>query len=120
MRALGNIGEQLAAEYLISQDYEILVKGYRWKHGEIDIIAQDKTCAKKVLAFIEVKYYKVNSLRNLRTAVSAAKQKHIVRTAERYLREHRITDSYVRFDVVLISYTSTAQKIDLIKDAFRG
>jgi len=116
MRAIGNIGEKIAEEYLISQGYEIAEKNYRWKHGEVDIIARDK----KVLAFIEVKYYKENSLCDLRAAVPWAKQRHIVRTAERYLRTHRITDSYVRFDVVLISYTSTAQKIDLIKDAFRA
>ena len=116
MRAVGNIGEQLAAEHLVSQGYEILAKNYRWKRGEIDIIAHDK----KVLAFIEVKYYKVNSLCDLRAAVTPAKQRHIVRTAERYLQEHRITASYVRFDVVLISYTETAHKIVLLKDAFRA
>ena len=116
MRAIGNIGEQIAADYLIAQGYEILAKNYRWKRGEIDIIARDK----KVLAFIEVKYYKVNSLRDLRAAVNPAKQKHLVRTAERYLQAKRITDSYVRFDVVLISYDQTARQINLIKDAFRA
>ena len=116
MRALGDIGEQIAAEYLVSQGYTLLTKNYRWKRGEIDIIARDK----KVLAFIEVKYYKVNSLCDLRAAVTPAKQRHIVRTAERYLQEHRITDSYTRFDVVLIAYAETVQKIDLIKDSFRA
>jgi putative endonuclease len=117
LRALGFSGEQIAAEYLISQGYELLAKNYTRRPGEIDIIARDK----KVLAFIEVKYYKVNSLRNLREAVPPAKQRRIIRAAEHYLQERRITDSYVRFDAVLITrQKQAAPKIVLIKDAFRA
>ena len=47
----GKIGEKIAQEYLIKNDYEILVKNFRCKQGEIDIIAKDKN----ELVFIEVK-----------------------------------------------------------------
>ena len=47
----GKIGEKVAQEYLIKNDYEILVKNFRCKQGEIDIIAKDKN----ELVFIEVK-----------------------------------------------------------------
>lgn len=116
MRAIGDIGEKLAAEYLSSQGYEILAKNYCRKGGEIDIIAYDK----KVLAFIEVKYYKEHSLRDLRTTVPKTKQRLIVRTARHYLQEQKITDRYVRFDAVLIAYSDAGHKISLIKDAFRA
>ncbi|MDR1997431.1 MAG: YraN family protein [Candidatus Margulisbacteria bacterium] len=118
MRELGYAGEQIAAEYLSACGYKIIARNYTRKHGEIDIIARDK----KVLAFIEVKYYKVNSLRELREAVTPAQQKRLIRTAARYLQEQRITDSYVRFDAVLITHAGTgiAPKLELIKDAFRA
>jgi putative endonuclease len=117
-RRIGYTGEDIAAEYLCSRGYTILVRNYTWRHGEIDIIARDK----KVLAFIEVKYYKVNSLRVLREAITPAQQKRLVRTAERYLQENKITDSYTRFDVVLMAHdrAGATRQIELIQDAFRA
>ncbi|MFZ9243302.1 MAG: YraN family protein, partial [Sediminibacterium sp.] len=35
----GNFGENLAAEYLIKNGFDILTKNWRYKHLEIDIIA---------------------------------------------------------------------------------
>jgi putative endonuclease len=39
-KILGNNGEELAAKYLIQEQYTILARNYRTKIGEIDIIAQ--------------------------------------------------------------------------------
>ncbi len=35
----GNFGENLATEYLINNGFDILIKNWRYKHLEIDIIA---------------------------------------------------------------------------------
>ena len=119
MREIGYAGEDIAADYLISRGYKIIARNFTRRCGEIDIIAEEKLPDKKVLVFAEVKYYKENSLRDLREAVDAGKQKRIIRTAERYLWENKNKrDSYVRFDAVLI--TAAPQKIELVKDAFRA
>ncbi len=48
---LGILGEQIATNYLKSQNYEILNRNFSCKQGEIDIIAKDN----KEYVFVEVK-----------------------------------------------------------------
>jgi putative endonuclease len=50
-RALGALGERLAAEHLTRAGYVVLARNYRTRFGEIDIIAADSRC----LVFCEVK-----------------------------------------------------------------
>ena len=50
-KSLGNFGESLARQYLISLGYKILEENFRNKIGEIDIIAKDG----KTICFVEVK-----------------------------------------------------------------
>lgn len=113
----GYEGEALAEQYLVSQGFRIRERNYRAKHKEVDIIADDGD----VLAFIEVKYYKENSLRNLHLAVDRQKQKNLIAAARQYLAKNNITDRFTRFDVVLIEHDmhSAVATIELYKDAFR-
>jgi len=50
-RALGRLGEQLAADHLVRRGFGILQRNYRTRFGEIDIIAFDG----RTLVFCEVK-----------------------------------------------------------------
>lgn len=50
-KIIGDRGEQLAADFLIGKNYEILSRQFRYRNGEIDIVA--KTGG--VLVFVEVK-----------------------------------------------------------------
>ena len=122
MRVIGAKGEKIAADFLLSQGYQIITRNYTCRSGEIDLVTAEKLPDKKVLAFVEVKYYKENSLRPLRAAVNPAKQKRIIRAARHYLQAGKLNDSYVRFDAVLISFSpnNAVQNIELIKDAFRS
>ncbi len=54
----GELGENLACEYLIGKGYRILKRNYWKPWGEIDIIAVAKT---NTLVFVEVKALKENS-----------------------------------------------------------
>ena len=58
-KELGELGEKIACEYLVSKGYKILGKNYRIGFGEIDIIARKKrkffARADKTIHFIEVK-----------------------------------------------------------------
>jgi putative endonuclease len=48
----GLTGERLALAYLEQNGWTVVLERYRCRHGEIDLIARDKSG----LCFIEVKY----------------------------------------------------------------
>ncbi|MBI2035785.1 MAG: YraN family protein [Candidatus Liptonbacteria bacterium] len=52
---LGNLGEDIACEYLKNKKYKILARNYRKPWGEIDVVAKAKD---KTLVFVEVKTVK--------------------------------------------------------------
>lgn len=49
---IGNIGEELACEYLVKHGYRVLGRNIRGRGWELDIVAQSKD---KTLVFVEVK-----------------------------------------------------------------
>ncbi len=97
-RDYGAAGERSARDYLAAKGAKVLEMNFRRPTGEIDIVAR----LKKTLLFVEVK--RRSSLRYGRPAeaVNAAKQAHILRTAQLYLQENGLEDAPVRFDVIEI------------------
>ncbi len=72
-REVGTRQESRAAEYLESLGYHILVRNFRCRFGEIDLIAkQDDT-----YIFIEVKYRTGRTAGDPTSAVDGQKQKKI-------------------------------------------
>ena len=111
-REIGKEKESLAEKYLISEGYEILLKNFYTKIGEIDIIAYDKD---RVLCFIEVKYRKTENFGLGLYAVDKNKQKRIYNSARIYMLMNNIKDNVpCRFDVVSI----LNDKVSLVKNAF--
>ena len=53
---IGQIGEDVAAQYLLNNKYKIIDRNVRYQWGEIDIIAKNK---EGVLIFVEVKALKM-------------------------------------------------------------
>lgn len=98
-RKTGARYEQEAAGYLEKQGLQILVKNYRSREGEIDLIARDGS----YLVFVEVKYRKNMAKGDPAEAVGPLKQQHIRKTAQYYLYSHRYgEETPCRFDVVSI------------------
>ena len=98
-RQIGNEYESLACEYLEQEGLQILVRNYRVKIGEIDIIALDE----EELVFIEVKYRKNTDFGGAGYAIPRKKQQIIRRVAQWYMNQFHIhPDSFCRFDAVLI------------------
>lgn len=89
--------EQLAAQYLKDEGYQILKMNYRCKIGEIDIIASYKNA----IIFVEVKYRSSKKYGNAVEAVSATKQRTIRQVAMHYLvTQLHQTSLDCRFDVI--------------------
>ena len=47
----GKLGEDITADYLCKNDFEIVARNYHSRYGEIDIIAKNS----EFIAFVEVK-----------------------------------------------------------------
>ena len=90
--------ENAAAEYLKRQGAAILARNYRRGSGEVDLIARmDGT-----IVFIEVKQ-RASFLRGTPgEAVGRAKQARISSAALYFLKELRLLDERIRFDVIEI------------------
>jgi putative endonuclease len=112
---LGRIGEDLAAAFLQRAGYTILIRNYRQKCGEIDIIAEDRG----TLVFIEVKTRNNMSYGPPFAAITEKKQRQIGRVAQDYLARHRLFDRPARFDVVsILMDKGQAPLIELLPNAF--
>ena len=110
-RKEGAYYENLVAEYLKTQGYEILEKNYRCRIGEIDLIAKEG----ETLVFVEVKYRRDDKMGNPKEAVDRKKQKKISMTAAYYLmRKCGRMDIPCRFDVAAV----LGEQIEVVKNAF--
>jgi putative endonuclease len=110
-RKEGAYYENLVAEYLKTQGYEILEKNYRCRIGEIDLIAKEG----ETLVFVEVKYRRDDKMGDPKEAVDQKKQKKISMTASYYLmRECGRMDIPCRFDVAAV----LGDQIEVVKNAF--
>ena len=120
-RQLGERGERLAAEYLESDGYRLVMANFKVPigrnrneaqiTGEIDLIAFDGD----TLCFIEVKTRRSDEFTGPLSNVDLRKQRQIIRTARFYLRTFGIRDVSYRFDVVtVIAAAGQRPEIELI------
>jgi putative endonuclease len=113
-RQLGDAGEDLAAQALKKQGYKILERNYTNPLGEIDLIARHQG----YLVFVEVKTRRSVRFGPPQESVTPAKQAKLRRLAEYYLKQKRLREDRVRFDVVAITLTTDSPSIEIIKHAF--
>ncbi len=110
MARLGEFGEEQALKFLKEQGYQIITRNYRWRGGEIDIVARDGDH----LAFIEVKTRTDEWFSPAEEALTPGKRERLIRTARHYLARYRPRVD-LRFDVVTI----VGGEVQIYKDAFR-
>lgn len=116
----GDRAEATAAFYLKNQGFRILDTNFRWKGGEVDIVAKDTT---GYLVFIEVKYRTTGHYGTPSEAVDGRKITKIRQTAQAYLHFKQLHEVDVRFDVIELTdcydYSSTPEyKINHLYSAF--
>lgn len=105
----GKKGEDLALNYLKNKGYELIVRNFRSKFGEIDLIVKDG----EVIVFVEVKYRLSDDYGSPKDAVTYDKIKKIIKTAEYFIVKNNLNSLY-RFDVVSIFKNN----IEHVKNAF--
>ncbi len=111
-RQTGTYYEDLAAEYLIDQGYDILERNFRRRGGELDIVAKKDG----ILVICEVKYRRTGRTGASLEAVDYRKQKKISQMAGLYLLSHGYSsNTQLRFDVIGFD---GEKKMTHIKNAF--
>ena len=110
-KKLGNIGEQVATEYLVKNNSKILLRNFYTRNGEIDIIAKYKN----EIVFIEVKTRSSTNYGKPIEAVNRLKQKHFYNTAKFYLYKNKQLNRFVRFDVIEVLLKDGKFNINHIK-----
>jgi len=112
---IGQIGENIAAEYLAAKGYRIVERNYRLGRGEIDIIAW---LGEDVLVFVEVKTRASDGYGGPEDAVTAKKQDLLARTAGCYM-ESIDYEWAIRFDIVSVIWRNGQLfEIRHVEDAF--
>jgi len=114
-KAIGDIAEQRACEYLQRQGLKLLRRNFRCRGGEIDLIMQHGDS----LVFIEVRYRRHTAFGRAAETVSSLKQNRIIRCAQFYINRFQCWNSAARFDVVSLEGDRNQLQIDWIADAFR-
>lgn len=108
--ALGELGEELAAEFLIEKGYQILQRNVFFRYGEIDIIARDGD----EIVFVEVRTRTIGKLAPPETTVGPRKLRTLVRCAYAWVDSVRYL-GFWRVDLVAITVTGEENKIEHIK-----
>lgn len=113
---VGRYTENLASDYLKSQNLTLLEQNFHSKHGEIDLIMLDGNC----YVFIEVKYRKNDTFGGGFSAINSTKQKKIQRSTQAYLQQKELNEfnTECRFDIITLIGNIEAPQITWIKNAF--
>ena len=111
---VGKLGEQLAAEFLQEQGWNILARNYRYHRVEIDIVAEDS----EELVFVEVKTRDSLQFGEPEESVTFRKERNIRRAAEGYCIRHGLTGRFYRFDVLAVRLMPGTTVIKHLHNAF--
>ena len=114
---LGDRGENLTADWLLSRGYQILDRRWRCRYGELDLVGRTP---EGTICFVEVKLR--GGFAGLpREAVDRRKREKLRAAAESYLALHDLGDAPARFDVAEV-YTDGNHRpvrLEYLEDAFQ-
>ncbi|RJX17593.1 MAG: YraN family protein [Ammonifex sp.] len=116
-KQLGALAEKLAADHLQRKGYKILVRNYRCRYGEIDVIALDG----RTLVFVEVRAKGSTGFGTPQESITHQKRLKVREVARHYLTNEVQKGSFCRFDVVAVQFEAGGRKVkelEHIENAF--
>ncbi len=105
---IGNFGEKIAKNFLLSRGYEIREQNLRLGHKEIDLIAQDQNW----VIFIEVK---TNACywQDPEFALSSKQIRTLKKAISSYCFHNRINKNHIRLDLITITLNKSKKRARL-------
>ncbi len=115
---LGRRGEDYAAGRLAALGYTVIVRNWRCRAGEIDLVAEKDG----MLIFVEVRTRRGDRLGTPEESITPAKRARLIAAAQTYLDEHGQTDRDWRIDVaaVEIGARGEVKRCEVIENAIEG
>lgn len=111
----GRAAEAAVAAYLQTRRCHVVVRNFRCRRGEIDLIVRDGT----ELVFVEVKARRDGTRSSLQ-AIDARKRRRIVAVALEYVTTRKLTGVALRFDVAAVTLRDDGHpaRITYVRNAF--
>jgi putative endonuclease len=113
-RQFGELKEQEASEFLQAKGLQLIRRNFSCRCGEIDLIMQENDN----LVFVEVRYRRSDGYGSGLESITLQKQRKIIKAAQYYLLQNKLSDVNCRFDAVAITEKNGLLEFDWIKDAF--
>ena len=110
----GAWAEDLACRHLLDHGLRLIMRNYRCRHGEIDLVMRDGT----TITFVEVRFRNRTDYGSGAESVDARKQARLLSSAEHYLQRHATLLAECRFDVVSILQSRNINRLEWIRNAF--
>ena len=115
-RGLGSQAEAMAERYLVARAHRVLLRNYRCRMGELDLVTQDPV---GTLVIAEVRLRTRADFGGGAASVDAHKQRRLVRASRHLLaRQPALAKLPVRFDVLELSAGADGYVIRWIRHAF--
>lgn len=99
-KKLGEVGEQIACDFLESRGHHILDRNWHAGHLELDIVSE----APDGVHFVEVKSRTAPVTSGLTDQVNGTKRKRISAAALQYLNRKKLNGQEVYFDVISVLF----------------
>jgi putative endonuclease len=96
---LGRWGQNRAETFLKRHRLRTLARNFAFSGGELDLVMGDDN---GTIVFVEVKTRRDETFILAVAAVNAKKRRHITRTAKCFLKQFKISDRPLRFDIVTV------------------
>ena len=115
-RELGQSAEDIAARFLTAQGATILLRNYRRRLGELDLVAQ----LGDALLIVEVRTRSSERYGGAAASVGFRKRQRILRASQQLLQQHReLARLPARFDVIVVVDAAGKQpQVEWIQHAF--
>jgi putative endonuclease len=111
----GATGEKLAAGYLKKQHYKIIQTNFRFREGEIDIVAEKKN----VIVFVEVRTKTTAGFGTPEESVTNLKKQKLINSALHYLQLYNMSNRQWQIDFIGVVLDSSGKctRLDHIQNA---
>jgi putative endonuclease len=117
-KELGIHGEKIAEKYLMGLGYRLLDRNWRWRKGELDLVAEQA----KEIVFVEVKARRSQTYGLPEESITRSKREKLIQTAYAYLNSADRLNADWRIDVVAIDmeHDGTVIRLEHIVSAVEG
>lgn len=116
----GAAAEQLAAQYVQAQGWQVVAENFHCRLGEIDLIIRPNT-AEQLVVFVEVRSRKRGVFGDAMASVTPAKQRKLYKTAANFLQMRPEFSTFdCRFDVIAVQLDVLPVQFEWIAAAFMG